>query len=358
MSDISKPNGTSLLKPNRRRFLGAGAAVLAAPFVLRGNARASGPLVIANWGGSVTEAKTKVFYDPFTQETGIEIKQFLGPDFAKMRAQVQENDVEWDIVEIFASWVPSGVNLGLYEKLDDFVYDRTAVVPQAKNEYAFIIGIFAGGITFAPSRHPEGKPAPQTWPEFWDAVAFPGRRGLQKFIPELLEISLLADGVPPAEVYPCDVDRAFRSLEKIKPNVTHWVAQLTQSITLVASNELDYSYAYAHRVMAAQNQNQDVDIVRRNHICGASTNAILKGTRNRDAAMKFAEFCMRPERQVAYSNITGVSPSYASARDQVDEAMRPWLPDPTRPDNLMIDSGWWDGKEEELSARFTEFLLG
>ena len=32
----------------------------------------------------------------------------------------------------------------------------------------------------------------------------------------------MADGVAPDKLYPLDVDRAFKKLEEIKPNITVW----------------------------------------------------------------------------------------------------------------------------------------
>ncbi|PYD67111.1 ABC transporter substrate-binding protein [Komagataeibacter nataicola] len=65
------------------------------------------------------------------------------------------------------------------------------------------------------------------WNDFWDIVRFPGKRGLRRDPRTTLEIALLADGVPPAEVYgqlatPQGVDRAFRKLSQLRPYITWW----------------------------------------------------------------------------------------------------------------------------------------
>ena len=53
--------------------------------------------------------------------------------------------------------------------------------------------------------------APRSWKEFWDVARLPGKRGLWKRAPQTLEVALMADGVEPRNLYPLDVDRAFRS---------------------------------------------------------------------------------------------------------------------------------------------------
>ena len=42
---------------------------------------------------------------------------------------------------------------------------------------------------------------PQSWADFWDTEKFPGKRGLRRGPKYTLEFALMADGVPPAEVY-------------------------------------------------------------------------------------------------------------------------------------------------------------
>ena len=56
-----------------------------------------------------------------------------------------------------------------------------------------------------------------SWRDFWDVQKFPGKRGMRKTAKYTLEIALLADGVPPGEVYktlatPVGVDVLLRSL--------------------------------------------------------------------------------------------------------------------------------------------------
>ncbi len=60
--------------------------------------------------------------------------------------------------------------------------------------------------------------APKSWADFWDVKKCPGKRALRKGPKTNLEIALMADGVPPADVYktlatPAGVDRAFKKLD-------------------------------------------------------------------------------------------------------------------------------------------------
>src|SRR5207249_4296993 len=59
---------------------------------------------------------------------------------------------------------------------------------------------------------------PRSWAEFWDVKKFPGARALPhpSYLIGPLEMALVADGVPADKLYPLDVERAFRSLERIR----------------------------------------------------------------------------------------------------------------------------------------------
>ena len=53
--------------------------------------------------------------------------------------------------------------------------------------------------------------------DYWDAKKFPGPRGMYNAPTYILEFALIADGVPKDKLYPLDVPRAFKSLDRIKP---------------------------------------------------------------------------------------------------------------------------------------------
>src|SRR5690625_1358492 len=55
-------------------------------------------LVVVSWGGAGTEAQREVWYDSFTAETGIEIKEVSPPSTSQLKAQIDSGNVDWDIV--------------------------------------------------------------------------------------------------------------------------------------------------------------------------------------------------------------------------------------------------------------------
>src|SRR5215831_16410723 len=103
----------------RRNMLAtAGGALIAAPFV-RTSAQAQGKIVYVNSYGGVWETSwKKAFFDPFTAQTGIQIKTVPGVSFAKFKAQVQTRNYEWDIVNLGDVEYEQAALEGLLERVD------------------------------------------------------------------------------------------------------------------------------------------------------------------------------------------------------------------------------------------------
>ena len=82
-------------------------------------AAAVGPLVITErtiaqtrtiyvntWGGSWTAAEEAAFFKPFTEQTGIRVRTVAPVSYAKLKAQVQSGNYEWDITAVTqADWL-------------------------------------------------------------------------------------------------------------------------------------------------------------------------------------------------------------------------------------------------------------
>src|SRR5436189_4227034 len=104
---------------SRRRFLGASAGAVAGatlPNVVR--AQSKKELVFVGFGGSYQDGQTKALFEPFQKETGITVIQTTGVDIAKLRAQVQSRNVEWDLISIPDRLRYTAVKDGLLMPLD------------------------------------------------------------------------------------------------------------------------------------------------------------------------------------------------------------------------------------------------
>lgn len=342
--------------PSRRSFVrGLATSIVASPAYIRSGWARGQRLVICNFGGDEGVAKRRAFYDPFTQATGIEIVTASGVDLARMKIQVERKDIEWDVVDMNDAWVPAATRMGLLERIDETIVNRENCIPRAKHDFAVGRSVYSSGIAF-PTDRLNGKAA-RTWPEFWNPQAIPGRRALRNRITDTLEAALMGDGVPPAQVYPCDVERGFRALERIKPYVSHWIAQAQQTVALIQQDETDFACTYSTRVRELQKDHVPIGYSFRQNILGIGFSGALKGTRNRDAAMHLLAFMMKADRQAEYANLWGDAPTNREALPKVDPQVRTWFPDIGHPDSLFTNSAWWDGRVDELNIRFKEWLL-
>src|SRR5215510_3601729 len=116
-NDMKRPGVT------RRQFLkgatGAGALGLAFPSVVtRARAQGKNEIVFVGFGGTYQEGQTKALFEPFEKETGIKVIQTTGVDLAKLRAQVQSKNVEWDFISIPDRLRYTAVRDGLLMPLD------------------------------------------------------------------------------------------------------------------------------------------------------------------------------------------------------------------------------------------------
>ncbi|HTS93138.1 MAG TPA: ABC transporter substrate-binding protein [Stellaceae bacterium] len=345
---------------SRRRLLRSGgllgAGVLAAPTLLRGrDAEAADSLVYVSYGGATEDAEVTSFLKPFEADTGMKVIAATGPDIAKLKVQAMTGNTEWDVVDFIGSQAIAADRAGVLEKIDYTVVDDTDMfVP--KEEASFPFYVYGGGIAYDPARHPDGK-HPTDWVQFWDVNAFPGRRGLRSRPDENLELALMADGVPAKKLYPLDVDRAFRSLDRIKPYVAKWIQETPQTIALVQSNEIDFVFTYSGRVQAARKQGVSIAYVYDANIVTPAYTCVAKGTRNKAAAMRLASYFAMPDRQAQFCNILGYSPIKRSAMKLLTPDTLTQQPKLDDPKTAVTDIKWWADNFVEVNKRFKEWLL-
>jgi len=340
---------------SRRAALLGGATLLATPAVFTGRARADTTLTVTCWGGAYRTGVESVFAQPFTKETGIAVRLVDNADLARMKAQVVSKRVEWDVFDSVGPQITAGTSDGLWEDIDKKIVDRSDLIAPGGENFMGTY-LFAGGIAFDPKRFPEGK-HPVTFKDFWDEKGFPGRRCLRPRISETLEMALLADGVTPKDLYPLDVERGFKALDRIKPLVKKWAETTPQTITLLTSNEVDFSYSYISRVRPAQIAGSSVAISTAQTLNSLEYLAVPKGSPNREAAMRYLAFCIRPDRQAAFAEALFFSPNSRKGFDASTPGARAYMPDMKNPANALVDDMWWADRYSALQKRFTEWLL-
>ena len=163
---------------SRRRFLAlAAGASLAAPFIraARGQART---VYVNSYGGVWETSWRKAFFDPFTAQTGIAIKTVPGVSFAKLKAQVQTGNYQWDVVNIGDVEYGQAVVENLLEKVDKAAANTDQLPPNIVRDYAITSYSLGTNLVYRKDKFPNG--GPQSWADFWNVKKFPGPRCLER----------------------------------------------------------------------------------------------------------------------------------------------------------------------------------
>jgi putative spermidine/putrescine transport system substrate-binding protein len=349
---------------SRRTFVKSAAVAAGAaswPLILTpGKAKANEQIVWASYGGSYEEYSRKIYWDPFTAATGIKVIAATGGgDLAKLKAQVVSGSADWDGVEVLPTQVVTAAREGLAEPINyNIVNTGEVLYPSAKSEFWVSPYSYTGVIGYNVQRHPEGK-HPKTWVDFWNVDKFPGRRGLRPRPLDTLEIALMADGVDPKKIYPLDVDRAFKSLDKMKKHLL-WPDPTPQTVNMIINNEVDFTNTYGGRVLAAQQQNIPLAFSTEQIMIFMSTFIVVKGTKKKDAVMKLLDWMMKPELTVKMTEQQGYAPVTKKALEMTPAAIRQkYIPDPANPKHMVNDPMWWGepGRIDTLTKRFKEWQL-
>ncbi len=218
--------------------------------------------------------------------------------------------------------------------------------------------VFCTILAYRADKFPNG--GPNSWADYWDVKKFPGRRGLYKGVTGAIEAALMADGVPASQLYPLDLDRAFKSLDKIKPAIKVWWTSGAQNTQILQSGEVDLCDTWGGRAYAAIEGGAPVKMVWSQGLYSTDGWSIPKGTPRADLARKFVRFCMKPEQQAIYSNTVANAPTNTKAYDFISAERAKVLA--TSPDNIkgLVPSNdlWWAANRDKVQERFQDWLLG
>jgi putative spermidine/putrescine transport system substrate-binding protein len=364
MSETKKPlDGLSIgeLSIGRRRLLiGAGAAAtlgLASAPLRR--ALAAESFTVADPGGPFGPAYDAAFVKPFEKETGAQINHIARIHYpsTEIKAMVDTKSYTWDVVTATeADWYELNKQ-DLLEPIDTSGEDMAQIMPQARKPNFMGTDVYASILAYRADKY--GKNGPQSWADFWNVQKFPGRRAFHKHPIDALEQALMADGVPMDKIYPIDMDRAFKSLDKIKPHVAVWWTGGAQTTQLLESGECDLVPTWNGRAQVLIDAGKPVDIMWNEGIYAMEGWVIAKGDPKAALGKKFIKFCANAKRQAEYTKTLAYGPTNPKAYDFIPPERAKYLP--TAPDNVkkMIASSteWWGTNKEKAIERFNAWML-
>lgn len=358
--DQARKTATRVGAVRRREFLattGALGLAIITPRIAR--PASANELVVASWGGPYQEALRKAHFEPFSRKTGIKVIETTFEDpLSRIKAMVEARNVEWDVVNVGDRHVIIGAREGMLEPIDYKVVPTADLIPAAVHPYGVGSDVYANTIGYHTRRY-TAQNHPRSWAEFWDVKRFPGPRSMRKVPFANLEFALLADGVAPEKLYPLDVDRAFRSLDRIKPHVTAWWTSGAQFTQLLGNGEVDLAAIWDGEVVGAIAKGAPIGVERNQGLLSGDWWAVLKGAPHRENAMKFLAFAGLPESQANQTKYVSYAPTNRKAFDFIDAGSAKSLT--THPDYvkglIKADNEWWGKHNTALTERFNAWLI-
>jgi putative spermidine/putrescine transport system substrate-binding protein len=321
----------------------------------------SAELTFCGWGGSSSDSYRAAFLTPFSKKSGVKIiEDKYNGEVALIKAQAETGNVTWDIVAAGSDATVALCEEGLLEKIDyNIVGSRDNFLGGSDHECGTGALLWTTIFGYDKNRTKNGA---SNWAEFWDVKKFPGARGIRKSPMGNLEFALLADGVPYDKVYELldtdkGLDRAFKKLDELKPHVKVWWNAGAQPPQLLADGEVVYCTAYSNRLLYAnRNDGQNLHISWEGHLYDIEYMVIVKGTKNKDMAMKLLAFSSTVQAQADLANIIGCGPVVKGASDLLLPEVKPNIPSTHLDEGLAWNVEFWAENGEYLKERFNAWL--
>lgn len=347
-------------KVNRRTVIrglavGTAAAVTGFPWVAKAK---PSMMTIPNGGGVLEDAFKTAYFETFHEKSGIQVVGAAYMDAARVKAMVENNAVDVDILAIDATEAAALAHQGLLEPIDYGMFDKSVLLPDAVKEYYTLVDVAAYVMAWNTKAFNQ-ETRPKDWKEFFDASTKPGQRGLWKAATQTLEVAAMGGGQARDKLYPIDLDAAFKSLDAVKKDLTWWTSG-AQSAQLLIGGEADIGTVWNGRVFKAKLEGQPVDYTFDNALYVCDAMVIPKGAKNKKEAMEFLANMVDPKNQATFAKKIPYGPVNTKAFDLLDKDALALLPN--SPENgktaVFQDFDYWAKNGPAIFDRFNNWLVG
>ena len=328
-----------------------GAAILA--IGATAGAVAEDSITFTSWGGTTQDAQKASWADKFETEFKVKVLQDGPTDYGKFKAMVDSGQVNWDVVDVEPDFAYQAAKMGLLEPLDFSVIDKKDIDPR----FVFDHGIGSFYFSFVLGYNPQavGDQIPTSWADLFDTKKIPGKRTFYKWAsPGVLEIALLADGVTPDKLYPLDLDRAFAKLDSIKKDILWWGSG-AESQQQLASGEAPLGMFWNGRIYALQKEGAPVDAMWEQNLATADFLVVPKGSKNKEAAMKFIALATSAQGQADLANATAYAPINLKSEALLNKDLVPLMPSQHAETQITLDLNYWAEHRDEIGKRWYDW---
>jgi putative spermidine/putrescine transport system substrate-binding protein len=345
--------------------LGAAAMGVA---VLFSAGAAAADLTIASWGGAYQKAQSQALFEPAAKALGVAIRQVTYSGMTDVRLQVQTGAVTMDIVASGSGSAARAGQEGLLEPLDYSVIDVSHFYPSMKSKYCVGGDVFSNVYAWNTAKYgPKGgKDSPKSWADFWDVKKFPGKRAYRKGVAGSLEPALMADGVPPDQVYKVlssegGIKRALDKIRQLKPYIAVWWSSGAQQAQLMKDGEVDMVTGWNGRFDDIIKNGAKVAYTFNQGLVDYDCYAIPKGAPHKAEAMRFLAEISKPKYQAALTKYITYGPTNKDAYKNglISDAVAATLP--SSPANaamqIPLDITWYEKFEKKAAAMYQDMMM-
>jgi putative spermidine/putrescine transport system substrate-binding protein len=345
--------------------------------------------------GAHLAAQQKAIHAPYVAQTGTAITVVPWPADGNPLKEASTGKPAWDLAEVDLDKARQACDGGLIERIDIAVLAKSLDSAAPEKDYimggltpcAIASASWSSLIAFDQRAWPaqsqaqaaRGAKRPKTAPataartpdklkDVFDVVAFPGKRAFRRGPRYLLEMSLIADGVAPEDVYRLlageeGTTRAFVRLEALRGQI-NWVDTPAAASRQLADRSAVMAMVYSGR--AFQNvavEGKAQGLIWEGQLYHLDAWVVAKGAPPA-STRAFLGIASDPAHLAAQATLFPYGPPRASAVAKVGRhpvlktEMASYLP--TAPANLrtalQFDARFWDTHERRLSETFAAWL--
>lgn len=325
-------------------------------------------LTVTSWAGNYGRAQASAQMRPFASDNRVDVH------LAQWEGKL--SDLKGDVIDFELPVAVEACQRGLIEKLDtaslpgaaDGTPAATDFVPGAIGPCWVASIVYSQVILYAP--YP-GALQPTALTDFFDPEKFPGRRALKRSSAKYnLEMALLADGVPPNQVYATlstdlGLARALHKLDMLNPNLV-WYERDSEVPDLIRTRAVTFATALNGQLFdMAQNGavlGQTMGVIWDRQLYEFDVFGIPAGNPNKELGMAFIRYATSAKALAGVSGWVPYGPARRSARPLVGRnpelgtEMTPFLPTTHFDTAFAIDDAWWRANAQRVDFSWRNWL--
>ncbi len=309
-------------------------------------------LHIMNSGGEYADSLEKCVNAPLLKSDGIKVIQETPGGYAKMAAQAKSGVITNTVTDGPTGDMYRQAAEGLLEPIDWAKLNPEPMFEEAKNPNGFGASYYSTIMAWR-----SDAKVPQNFVDFFDTEKFPGKRALPDYPEFVLAFAAMGDGMTPEEVSKgLDLDRAFKTLERVKNDVIWWQSG-AQPAQLLKDNEVQYAIAWSGRVLGQEG----VSSTYNQGMLDISWWTVAKGITDaqRDMLYKWLRLQTNAEVQKCLLDFL----PYPGPSPQLEKIVTPEVLKtfPTSAENKKVQwlmpGQWWYDNAKEVEKRWNDFKL-